>query len=149
MLYAQLRDKTSSEKELIRQARETLKNPPHTRSGIGTGRLVDVGPLIMGHRLETRETAGRIQLSPTAKAPWCFVCFTIFSPTLPLAMDRLSSTDDRFRQSIQKQHRLNRPVFCRGQRANPKHSPCSKIWFQRFAVVLRQWVTETYLPPMN
>ena len=58
LLYTQLRDKTSSEKDLIKQAREHLKNPPGNRTGLGHGRLVDVGPLIMGHRLNSRETFG-------------------------------------------------------------------------------------------
>jgi hypothetical protein len=58
MLYTQLRDKTKSEKELIERAREDLKNPPQTLVGIGSGRLADVGPLVLGYRLETRETRG-------------------------------------------------------------------------------------------
>ena len=58
LLYTQERDKTSSEKQLIQRARDELKFPPRTPTGIGKGRLVDVGPLIMGHRLSTRETGG-------------------------------------------------------------------------------------------
>jgi Peptidase family M1 domain len=58
LLYTQKRDKTSSEKELIERARESLKNPPRSLTGIGKGRLADVGPLVMGHRLSTRETGG-------------------------------------------------------------------------------------------
>jgi Peptidase family M1 domain len=58
MLYVQLRDKTHSEKELIERAREELKMPPRTRTGVGPGRLEDVGPLVMGRRLESRETRG-------------------------------------------------------------------------------------------
>lgn len=58
MLYTQMRDKTSSEKELIERGRDSLKNPPQNLTGIGKGRLADVGPLVMGHRLSTRETGG-------------------------------------------------------------------------------------------
>jgi hypothetical protein len=58
LLYTQQRDKTSSEKALIEQARAVLRNPPTTLLGIGRGRLADVGPLVMGHRLSTRETGG-------------------------------------------------------------------------------------------
>ncbi len=58
MLYVQLRDKTHSEKELIERAREALRMPPSTLTGIGRGRLVDVGPLVMGRRVESRETRG-------------------------------------------------------------------------------------------
>ena len=58
LLYTQTRDRTSSEKDLIKVARENLKEPPRTPVGIGKGRLVDVGPLVLGHRLSTRETGG-------------------------------------------------------------------------------------------
>jgi len=58
MLYTQTRENTSSEKDLIKLDREELKQPPETLQGIGKGRLVDVGPLILGHRLSTRETGG-------------------------------------------------------------------------------------------
>lgn len=58
MLYTQTRDKTSSEKELIKRERDWLKDPPRTLTGLGKGRLADVGPLVMGHRLSTRETGG-------------------------------------------------------------------------------------------
>jgi hypothetical protein len=58
MLYTGTRDKTSSEKSLIEHARQSLLNPPMTATGPGKGRLVDVGPLVMGHRLENMETGG-------------------------------------------------------------------------------------------
>jgi aminopeptidase N len=58
LLYTQFRDKTSSEKDLIKLARDDLKAPPRTLTGVGPGRLVDVGPLIMGRRLNSRETLG-------------------------------------------------------------------------------------------
>ena len=58
MLYVQLRDETKNEKQLIRRAREDLKLPPQTLTGVARGRLVDVGPLVLGHRLESRETRG-------------------------------------------------------------------------------------------
>lgn len=56
MLYTQTRDRTSSEKDLIKRAREELKMPPITTGGVGKGRVIDVGPLILGHRLATRQT---------------------------------------------------------------------------------------------
>jgi len=58
LLYTQTRDKTSSERELIERARDSLKNPPKNLTGIAKGRLADVGPLVMGHRLSSRETGG-------------------------------------------------------------------------------------------
>ena len=58
LLYTQIRGKTWSQKELIQREREELKQPPRTPQGIGKGRLIDVGPLILGHRLSTRDTGG-------------------------------------------------------------------------------------------
>ena len=61
LLYTQRRDKTKSEKELIERERAALRNPPRNLTGVGKGRLADVGPLTMGHRLSTRETGGAYQ----------------------------------------------------------------------------------------
>lgn len=58
LLYTQMRDRSSSEKELIERARKLLTFPPETLTGIAKGRLTDVGPLVMGHRLNSRETEG-------------------------------------------------------------------------------------------
>jgi len=58
LLYTQFRGDSSSERDLIKLARYRLENPPQTLQGIGEGRLADVGPLIMGHRLNSRETFG-------------------------------------------------------------------------------------------
>jgi len=58
VLYAGLRMKPASARELLDEMRDSLKNPPRTRTGVGTGRLADVGPIILGHRLNTRETRG-------------------------------------------------------------------------------------------
>jgi hypothetical protein len=58
VLYAGRRDGAQSQRELIDALRESLKNPPRTTLGVGTGRLNDVGPLILGRRLETRQTMG-------------------------------------------------------------------------------------------
>jgi hypothetical protein len=38
--------------------RQSLKDPPLTELGPGKGKLVEVGPLILGSRLETRKTYG-------------------------------------------------------------------------------------------
>jgi len=58
VLYAGRRDGAGSERELIDQLRDSLKNPPRTATGVGPGRLNDVGPLILGHRVETSVTRG-------------------------------------------------------------------------------------------
>jgi Peptidase family M1 domain len=58
ILYVNFRRGWSAEKELIEESRRSLIMPPETLQGIGKGRLADIGPLIMGHRVETRESFG-------------------------------------------------------------------------------------------
>ena len=61
MLYTGFRSGPQSRDDLINQARDSLKKPPETLTGFGKGRLVDVGPLILGHRLSTTKTLGAYQ----------------------------------------------------------------------------------------
>jgi hypothetical protein len=59
MIYTGLRDGPKSEAKLIDLARQSLRDPPYTELGLpGKGKLVEVGPLILGSRLETRKTQG-------------------------------------------------------------------------------------------
>ena len=61
LLYTGLRDSQGAKNELLGSLRESLRNPPMTETGVGKGRLVDVGPIILGHRLSTRKTFGAYQ----------------------------------------------------------------------------------------
>jgi hypothetical protein len=61
VLYTGLRDKSRSARDLVNDMRRSLKDPPVTQTGVGPGRLADVGPIIMGLRLNTRETRGAYQ----------------------------------------------------------------------------------------
>ncbi len=61
ILYTGLRDSRGAKEELLNRARSSLKEPPETLTGIGKGRLVDVGPIILGHRLDTSKTLGAYQ----------------------------------------------------------------------------------------
>lgn len=58
MLYTGVRSGSGSRDDLINEARSSLKLPPRTLTGVGKGRLVDVGPLVLGHRLSTTKTRG-------------------------------------------------------------------------------------------
>ncbi len=53
LLYTRLRDGRGSFDELLRETRDSLLYPPTTDQGIGDGHVTDIGPLILGHRLET------------------------------------------------------------------------------------------------
>ena len=56
ILYTGMRENADAKNDLLRGLRESLREPPSTISGIGKGRLVDVGPIILGHRLATRKS---------------------------------------------------------------------------------------------
>ena len=61
ILYTTVREGTGARDDLLGRLRGSLKNPPMTETGPGKGRLVDVGPIILGHRLSTRKTRGAYQ----------------------------------------------------------------------------------------
>ena len=61
ILYTGKREGNGARDDLLSTLRESLKRPPETETGLGKGRLVDVGPIILGHRLSTRKTQGAYQ----------------------------------------------------------------------------------------
>lgn len=61
LLYTGLRESRGAREDLLGELRSSLKNPPRTETGVGKGRLVDVGPVILGHRLNTSKTFGAYQ----------------------------------------------------------------------------------------
>jgi len=147
MLYAQLRGKTSSEKELIERARRELKMPPVTLTGVGQGRLVDVGPLIMGHRVESRETGGAYSTLTYEKgalvlrmlhflftdpqtgdgAPF----FTVMRDFVDRYKGKTATTEQFF--AVASEHLKDTALA-------KKFGYTDLNWFYK------QWVTETYLP---
>jgi aminopeptidase N len=147
MLYAQLRDKTSSEKELIQRARETLKLPPRTLTGTGQGRLVDVGPLVLGHRLESRETRGAYSALTYEKGALVLRMmhflftdpqsgngkqfFDLMSDFVQRHKDGAATTEQFF--AVANERVKNTPLA-------QKYGYTDLNWFYR------QWVTQTYLP---
>ncbi|HXN45414.1 MAG TPA: M1 family aminopeptidase [Bryobacteraceae bacterium] len=58
ILYLGLRMNADAEQDRLRRFRRDLRSPPATEQGPGSGRLVDIGPLILGLRLNTRKTLG-------------------------------------------------------------------------------------------
>jgi len=56
IMYTGMRDGAGARDELISRLRESLRLPPRAEVNFGKGRLVDVGPIILGHRLSTRKT---------------------------------------------------------------------------------------------
>ncbi len=58
VLYTALRKDHKASLNLIDELRDSLRRPPETRTGVGKGRLADVGPIILGHRLNSTKTYG-------------------------------------------------------------------------------------------
>lgn len=61
VLYTRMRQNPEARDELLGLKRSSLKELPITTTGVGKGRLVDVGPIILGHRLNTSKTQGTYQ----------------------------------------------------------------------------------------
>ncbi len=147
LLYTAYRDKASSEKELIERERTELLMSPRTLTGIGKGHLADVGPLVMGARLSTRETAGAYQALVYAKGALVLrMLHFLFTdpqtgngqPFFDLMADfvrqhanGVASTDDFFAVA-------NARV---GQTALAQ-----KFGYKDLNWFYRQWVLEAYLP---
>ena len=56
ILYTKLRTSSKAGNDLVKSMRASLKWPPQTNTGIGKGRLNDIGPIILGHRLNSSKT---------------------------------------------------------------------------------------------
>jgi aminopeptidase N len=61
VLYTGLRESMDARTDLVNDMRRALRDPPVTKTGLGKGRLNDVGPIILGHRLNTSKTYGAYQ----------------------------------------------------------------------------------------
>jgi hypothetical protein len=63
LLYAARRgsDPMKTTMELLRDMRESLRNPPQTVTGVGKGRLNDIGPIVQGLHLNSTKTLGAYQ----------------------------------------------------------------------------------------
>jgi aminopeptidase N len=63
LLYAAQRtgDANKTVAELVLDMRQSLLEMPITLGGVGKGRLNDIGPIVLGHRLSTTKTQGAYQ----------------------------------------------------------------------------------------
>ncbi len=61
VLYTSLRESPKASRSLVNDMRDSLKKPPFTQTGMGSGKLNDVGPIILGHRLSSSKTYGAYQ----------------------------------------------------------------------------------------
>lgn len=146
-LYTGFRQNKEARDDIISVMRRSLRDPPLTDSGYGKGRLNDVGPIILGRRLETTKTGGAYTTLIYAKGAlvlrmlhFLFVdpstgddkaFFEMMADFVARYRDQSASTDD-FRE-VANEHFVRTPVARRyGMR--------DLNWF------FRQWVYQTGLP---
>lgn len=147
ILYTGTRDSQSATNDFVSRMRESLRDPPSTPTGPGKGRLVDVGPIILGHRLESKKTEGAyvtliyekgalvlrmlhyLLSDPSSGDGSAF--FAMMTDFVNRYRNQLASTDD-FR-AVANEHFAKSP---NARRFNIK----SLDWF------FRQWVYQTSLP---
>jgi hypothetical protein len=132
---------------LIRASRTSLLDSPRTTTGIGKGRVVDIGPIILGHRLATTKSGnaytrliydkGALVLrmlhflltNPTTGDGKPF--FTMMSDFVERYRNGSASTEDFFK--VAGEHFAKSPV-------GVKYGLTDLEWFSR------QWVRESGLP---
>jgi len=147
MLYVQLRDQSSSEKELIERARYELKMPPRTLTGIGHGKLADVGPLVMGHRVENRETRGAYTALTYEKGSLVLrmMHFLFTNPDTGDGKPFFDLMSD-FVKRYQGSTATTEQFFALANEHVKSTSLAQKYGYKDLNWFYRQWVTETYLP---
>jgi hypothetical protein len=147
VLYTELRDGTDSRNRLLRSMRESLTEKLRTEMGFAKERPVDVGPIILGHRLDTRKTPGAYQTliynkgalvlrmlhflftDPVSGDGKAF--FTMMTDFVSRYRNDSASTDD-FRR-VANEHFAKTPI-ARGYRIN------NLDWF------FKQWVYQSAMP---
>jgi aminopeptidase N len=147
VLYTGFRQNKEARDDLIGQMRRALRLPPRIEGGLGKGRLNDVGPIILGRRLETSKTRGAYGALIYSKGALVLrmlhflltdpgtgddkAFFEMMGDFVARYRDRDATTDD-FRE-VANEHFARTPVARRyGMR--------DLDWF------FRQWVYETGLP---
>lgn len=147
MLYTGIRSGMGDREKLVNSARAALKEPPRTFTGPGKGKLADVGPIILGHRLNTTKTFGAYQTLIYAKGALVLRMlhfmftdpatgngdpfFTMMKDFVNRHRDGAASTDD-FR-IVANEHFVKTPIARR-------YGMTSLDWF------FNEWVYQSALP---
>jgi hypothetical protein len=148
LLYMRERTKSeSSLRELIVELRDSLKVPPRTDTGIGSKRVTDIGPIIMGQRLATSRSMNAYTILTYNKGALVLrmlhFLFTNPSsgdgqPFFDMMKDfvnryrNTSVTTEQFAQ-VANEHFVRTPIA-------QKYGMTNLNWF------FRQWVWQTALP---
>ncbi len=147
VLYTSLRKDYKASLNLVNEMRESLRLPPETRTGPGKGKLSEVGPIILGHRLNTSKTYGAYNTLVYNKGGLVLrmlhflftdpntgegdAFFAMMKDFVEQYRNKVASTDDFMR--VANEHFVNTPIAQRYKLNNLN-------WF------FRQWVYQAYLP---
>lgn len=147
VLYTAFRKDYKASLNLIDELRDSLRKPPETRTGIGKGRLVDVGPLILGHRLNSSKTYGAYSTLVYNKGALVLrmlhfmftdpqtgngdAFFAMMKDFVERYRNKVASTEDFM--AVANEHFVKTPIA-------RKYALKDLNWF------FRQWVYETDLP---
>jgi Peptidase family M1 domain len=137
--------------KLIRTSHDALLQSPRTTTGIGKGRLADMGPIILGHRLDTTQTFGAYTALTYDKGSLVLRMlhflltnpssgndtkgfFAMMSDFVDKYRDKAATTEQFFQ--VAGEHFAQSPI---GQ----KYHMTDLDWF------LHEWVYESSLPSYN
>jgi aminopeptidase N len=148
ILYIQTRTKKSGDvKDAINALRDSLKEPPGTTTGIGSKRVVDIGPLILGQRLRSRQSLNAYSILTYSKGALVLrmLHFLFTNPGTGEGQpffDMMRAFIDRYRgsaASTEQFEALASEYFARTPIAQ-KYGVKDLSWF------FSQWVNQTALP---
>jgi hypothetical protein len=148
VLYIKNRTKKSGDvKDAIDGLRDSLKEPPGTTLGIGSKRVVDIGPLILGQRLRSRQSTNAYSILTYNKGALVLrmLHFLFTNPGTgegQAFFDMMKDFVDRYRgsaASTEQFEALGSEHFARTPLAQ-KYGAKDLDWF------FSQWVRQTALP---
>jgi Peptidase family M1 domain len=148
VLYTELRDKSrSSSRDLLRDMHDELLESPRNLTGIGKGRLVDIGPIILGQRLDTRESFGAYDALIYKKG-------ALVLRMLDFLFTDPSTGDDKAFFDMMKDFvqtyagdSASTENFMATANAHFVNTPIAKTYQMKdLGWFFRQWVYESYLP---
>ncbi|MBZ5597075.1 MAG: hypothetical protein LAN83_02025 [Acidobacteriia bacterium] len=146
-LYASRRDNPKRALDLVKDMRRELQAPPATDTGVGSGKLYEVGPLIMGHRLSSRRSGGAYTALVYSKGALTLrMLHFLFS-------DPTGGNDDRFYQMMKDFVQANRngaatteSFFALASQRFVQTPIGQKYGFTDLDWFLQQWVYRTEIP---
>ena len=133
--------------DLIRELRESLRNPPRTATGVGSGRLNDIGPVIQGSRLNTTKTLGAYQALVYNKGALILrMLHFLFSHPSTHDDSAFNAMMQDFVGQFRNRAARTEDFWAVASRHFPRTPIAQKFGMQNLDWFFRQWVYGTGLP---